>query len=239
MHYYLRKSRFFFEDKANVRVKGFITNKEGKKLIKLQGNWDDHLNALWLEDTEDYPKNHKLQVWKRFDEDFSTQAYKFTKYAMTFNYLSDNMKKTVLSSDSRRRLDRFYLQNGDVEKATQWKRVVEFQQREDEKTRKANNAEAEKNITSPRTEDDKKKEKNPYAKNYWDPVWFDLTVDHVGQPFFAYNNKFVALPDNGEMFVHDQVRGTACDFEAYELTFGHLLDTTGKSSGKIVIEKRT
>jgi len=42
-----------------------------------------------------------------------------------------------------------------------------------------------------------------------------------------------------EMFVHDQVKATACDFEAYERVFGHLLDTTGKSSGKIVVEKRT
>lgn len=50
--------------------------------------------------------------------------------------MSETMAKHVLSSDSRRRLDRYYLQMGDVEKATQWKRVAELQQREDEKARK-------------------------------------------------------------------------------------------------------
>jgi hypothetical protein len=50
--------------------------------------------------------------------------------------MSDAMSKFVLPTDSRRRLDRYYLQMGDVEKATQWKRVAEFQQREDEKARK-------------------------------------------------------------------------------------------------------
>jgi hypothetical protein len=58
--------------------------------------------------------------------------------------MSENMKKFVLSTDSRRRLDRFHLQNGDVEKATQWKRVAEFQQREDEKIRKGKFEGAEK-----------------------------------------------------------------------------------------------
>jgi hypothetical protein len=53
--------------------------------IKLAGKWDDHLNALWLEDTEDYPKNHKLQLWKMFNENYSENAYRMTKYAMTFN----------------------------------------------------------------------------------------------------------------------------------------------------------
>jgi len=41
------------------------------------------------------------------------------------------------------------------------------------------------------------------------------------------------------MFVHEQVAGTACDFASYEKTFGHLLDTTGKSSGRIVVNKNS
>jgi len=228
----------FFDDKANTRVKGYITNKDGKKFVKLSGTWDDHLNALWLEDTLDYKKGQKLQLWKTFGENYGEQAYKFTKYAMTFNYMSETMGKTILSTDSRRRLDRYYLQNGDVEKATQWKRVAEFQQREDEKGRKSKCEAEEKNFTKEQKEEmGKKKDKNPYYKNYWDPVWFDLAADHLGQPFFAFNNKFYDLKDD-EMFVHDQIKQTACDFESYERTFGHLLDTTGKSSGKIVVEKR-
>jgi len=128
---------------------------------------------------------------------------------------------------------------GDVEKATQWKRVAEFQQREDEKIRKSKAETKEKEMNKDQKDaDEKKKSKNPYAKNYWDPVWFDLTVDHSNQPFFSFNNKFFALPDT-EIFVHEQVKETACDFGAYEGVFGHLLDTTGKSSGKIVVEKRT
>jgi hypothetical protein len=53
--------------------------------IKLSGTWDDHLNALWLEDTEDYPKGHKLQLWKMFNDNYAENAYKFTRYSMTFN----------------------------------------------------------------------------------------------------------------------------------------------------------
>jgi len=110
---------------------------------------------------------------------------------MTFNYMSEQMSKHVLSTDSRRRLDRYYLQNGDVEKATQWKRVAEFQQREEEKQRKSKHEEIEKKMEKEeKTKEEKKKEKNPYAKNYWDPVWFDLSTDHLGNPFFAFNSKF-------------------------------------------------
>jgi len=205
----------------------------------LSGTWDDHLNALWLEDTEDYPKGHKLQVWKSFGENYGENSYKFTKYAMTFNYMSEAMKKYVLSTDSRRRLDRYYLQNGDVEKATQWKRVAEFQQREDEKARKSKIEHEEKSWDKEKKHtEEKKKDKNPYYKNYWDPVWFDLSTDHTGQPFFMFNNKFYDLDDK-EMCVPEQVQGTACDFANYEKNFGHLLDTTGNSSGKIVVNKRT
>jgi len=122
---------------------------------------------------------------------------------------------------------------GDIEKATQWKRVAEFQQREDEKNRKLKN---EKDKEKSKTTDNK----NPYAKNYWDPIWFDLSVDHIGQPFFAWNNKFSEVEKDSEnMFVHNQIQGTACDFANYENIFAHLLDTTGKESGRIVVDKKT
>jgi len=223
----------FFENQANTRVKGYVFDKDGKKLVKLSGKWDSHLNALWMEDTVDYNKGHKAQVWKRFDENYSENSYRMTKYGMTFNYMSESMKKFVLPTDSRRRLDRYHLQMGDIEKATQWKRVAEFQQREDEKNRKLKN---EKDKEKSKTTDNK----NPYAKNYWDPIWFDLSVDHIGQPFFAWNNKFSEVEKDSEnMFVHNQIQGTACDFANYENIFAHLLDTTGKESGRIVVDKKT
>lgn len=73
--------------------------------------------------------------------------YPFNALYLLFVDMSDAMAKTVLSTDSRRRLDRYYLQMGDVEKATQWKRVAEFQQREEEKARKQKAEAAEKEMT--------------------------------------------------------------------------------------------
>lgn len=48
------------------------------------------------------------------------------------------MKKVVLTTDSRRRPDRQWLEKGDCDNSTQWKRVAEYRQRIDENDRKEN-----------------------------------------------------------------------------------------------------
>jgi len=199
----------------NYEVNGFIKNREGKKLIKLKGNWDTFIQGLLLEDNEDGKKGETFLFWKRDKLDFSGKQFQMTPFAWSFNNFPPDLQQFVLPSDSRRRPDRGALNIGDVDTATAWKRVAENQQRAEQKARRGD------------------KKEDP-----WKPVWFTLEKDHEGLPFYLYTNKYwqqreaqEALKEEGKPIIVDQVKGTAADFMHYKENFGNLLDTSGKKKG--------
>jgi len=211
----------FFDSAPTTNISGHIYDKEGKKVVKLQGRWDDHLIGQWLVDTEDkgFVKGAKIQLWKLIPTDWKDgRPYKMSNYSMTFNYFPDDLKKHVLTSDSRRRLDRYFLEKADCESATQWKRVAEYRQRMDEADRKAAAKKGDQEVE--------------HTKDYWTPNWFTMVNDHRGKPFWEFTDKYweirAKVEESGDPHIPANLKDTSCDFMHYEKNFKDLVGNTVK-----------
>jgi len=215
------QARFLLNSGPDFRISGHIFDKDGNKVVKLSGRWDEAFMGSWLVDTEDegYKKGDKHTLWKVVPTDFSDRPYKWTNYALTLNYFSDEMKKHVLTTDSRRRPDRQYLEAGDTENATQWKRVAEYRQRMDENERKEHYKKQKGEGTI-----DKDK---IHTKDYWTPNWFKNDTDHRGKPFWKWTEKYWEInqkvKEGGNPHIPESVKNTSCDFAAYEKNFSKLV----------------
>jgi len=211
----------FFGDGPDFRISGHIFDKHGNKVVRLSGRWDESLVGQWLVDTQDegFKMKDKQTLWKVVPTDFSDRPYRWTNYALTLNYFPDEMKHHVLTTDSRRRPDRQFLEAGDTENATQWKRVAEYRQRMDENERKESykKLKGEGNI-------DKEK---LHTKDYWSPNWFKNDVDHRGKPFWSFDGKYwesnQQVKETGKPVVPDNVKDTSSDFAAYTKNFSSLV----------------
>jgi len=219
----------FFADKPETKISGYIFDKDGKKVVKLQGRWDDHLIGQWLVDTEDkgFEKGAKIQLWKASPTDFTGRPYKLTNFAMTFNYFPDEMKRAILTTDSRRRPDRQWLEKGDCHNSTQWKRVAEYRQRVDENNRKeAATKKGDKSLEQITT------------KDYWSPNWFVQENDHRNKPFWTFTKKYwdhyKEACETGKPFVPETVKGTSADFAAYEELWADLVGKEAKPGDKAI-----
>lgn len=96
--------------------------------------------------------------------------------------VSPELKKLILPTDSRRRLDIRYLIKGEDKRATAWKQIGENKQREEEKELKSKTGKDE--VTP-----------SPVAityrlQNFWDPIWFKLNKDHQDKDFWFFTDSF-------------------------------------------------
>jgi len=107
-----------------------------KKLVKLEGKWSENLFGKWLEDTEFVQKNEIRSLWKIDMKSFLNDQYNYTQFTVSLNRMTETEEFVVLPSDSRRRLDRKYLEKGNTDTATYWKKLIEDRQRLDRKSRK-------------------------------------------------------------------------------------------------------
>jgi len=129
---------------TQYQVEGFIYDQEKNKCVKLSGRWDSYLSATWLVDTASVKAGEEKFVWKYEPEPIVVDAYQFKPYAASLNEFDSEANAMLPPTDSRRRLDRYYLDIGDFDGATFWKRSMEDKQRI---------------------------EKNLRGEN-WTPVWF-------------------------------------------------------------------
>jgi len=88
-----------------------------------------------------------LKLWEWQVPHFKDQPYRLTKFATSLNYFPPELKYVLLPTDSRRRLDRFYLERGHSEYATLWKKVGEYRQREDHRAREKDEEEKKKELS--------------------------------------------------------------------------------------------
>jgi len=123
-------------------------------------------------------------------------------FSASLNEFDDRLADVLLPTDSRRRLDRLFLEKGDYDTATYWKKVMEDRQRVDRKKR----------------------------KNEWTPLWFKQIDDdtHETKRMWVYSGDYweqrqkkVTLLDAGakkeasELLFPEKVVGLACNFMAY------------------------
>jgi len=196
------------------KIEGEVSNKK-ERIIKIGGSWNSHVKAVWLKDTKDFAKDTQYTLWSMEEEDWKDKAYRLTDYALSFNYVTPEMKKYLLPTDSRRRLDIRYLLKGEDKRATAWKQVGENKQREDEKMMKAKVAETE---------------------DFWSPVWFKLEKDHKdpSQTYWNFTDSFwkeraekeeeVAGGKEIELYYAPTIKESAADFTCYRALFANTID---------------
>jgi len=201
-------------------VTGYVADKSGTKCIKIVGKWDEYVTLEWLEDTESGKKGDKKESWRIPDNNIiAGHPFGYSKFVHSLNFIDEELDALLPQTDSRRRLDRLYLEKGEHDSATKWKRAMEEKQRADKKVR----------------------------KEAWDPVWFKQGVvedcsaipgssDHgfSADPnglmkFWKYHGNYweeregrvKTLASQGIDFVQSyplpkHVLGLACDFSAYQ-----------------------
>jgi len=201
-----------FMSGPNYKIEGEVTCKK-QTVIKLSGSWNHSVKAVWQKDTKDFASGTSYCLWKMADEDWSDKAYRLTDFALTFNHVDKEMKKYLLPTDSRRRLDIRCLLKGEDKRATAWKLVGENKQRDDEKALRAKVGESE---------------------DFWNPIWFKLDKDHQSQNFWYFTNDFWEARDNRakevsagkdvELCYSSLIKDSAADFSAYRRLFADSID---------------
>jgi len=200
------------------KVHGCVFDKSGKKIIRLKGDWTSDLTGEWLEDTDENKKGTKSELWKLEKQDFKGIPYRMTRFSISFNAFPNELEPIILPTDSRRRLDRFYLERGYHELGTQWKKVGEFRQREDHRLRDASRAHS-------KDEPD------------WTPAWFTIGKDpeNSDNPFWEWTGKYWDIRKRREdqltkgepikpgWYDNSQLEGSAADFASYEKLYSDLL----------------
>lgn len=185
---------------TQFKVEGYIEDKNGKKLVKLEGRWDEYLEGKWLEDTENVKKGEVRKLWVIARDTFLNDQYNFTQYSKSLNDFDQEMENILLPTDSRRRLDRRYLEIGDTDSATYWKKIMEDRQRQDRKIR----------------------------KDAWRPVWFKKEEPENGESkaiwvykgdYWEQRSEKIAFYKEGKdtsfFLQSSQILGLACDFTSY------------------------
>jgi len=193
----------------------FITEK-GKKIVKIEGRWDRYLEVTWLENTEKVTKGTTKRLWE-IPEKSDPPKNGLPPFSASLNEFDDRLAEILLPTDSRRRLDRLFLEKGDYDTATHWKKVMEERQRLERKKR----------------------------TNEWTPLWFKQIDDetHETKRMWVYSGDYweqrqkkVTLLEAGakqeasELLFPEKVVGLACNFMAYNTPSKTSTDTEPDSS---------
>lgn len=116
------------------QVHGVIHDKSGKRVATISGKWDESLHYSMGDSPsddvgQDSDSNSHL-IWKRSKPPNSQTKYNLTRFAITLNELSPELKKKLPPTDSRLRPDQRFLENGEYEMADSEKLQLEQKQRE-------------------------------------------------------------------------------------------------------------
>jgi len=167
--------------------------------VKVEGRWDRYLDVTWLVNTQKVTKGTTRRLWEIKESPPSTNG--LPAFSASLNDFDDTLKEIVLPTDARRRLDKFFLEKGDSDSATYWKKIMEDRQRIDRKRR----------------------------KECWTPLWFKKVDDetHETKSMWVYSGEYweqrekkVALLESGSeeakaLLCPPEVQGLACDFISY------------------------
>jgi len=190
-----KKSSLFHA--THYEIEGYILDNTGKKLVKLEGKWNESLTGIWLVDTECVRKNEKRILWQK-ENNSMNNPWNFSNYALSLNRFNPNDEILLLPSDSRRRPDRRYLEEGNTTESTRWKKILEEKQRVERKQ-----------STTP-----------------WQPIWFkEISLNNLfgeGQSLWVYTNEYWTFRKQKEQAFEKglnidqqfppQIKGLACDF---------------------------
>ncbi|KAJ8562143.1 hypothetical protein K7X08_011434 [Anisodus acutangulus] len=118
------------------QVHGVIHDKNGKRVATISGKWDESLHYSMGDspsaDTGKDSDSKSHLLWKRSKPSNFQTKYNLTRFAITLNELSPELKKKLPPTDSRLRPDQRFLENGEYEMADSEKLRLEQRQREEQ-----------------------------------------------------------------------------------------------------------
>ncbi|KAI9200745.1 hypothetical protein LWI28_012680 [Acer negundo] len=121
-------------DRNPHQVHGIVQDRNGKTVATLFGKWDESMHYVNGECSgkgkgfESLSETHLL--WKRSKPPKFPTRYNFTRYAITLNELTPELKVKLPPTDSRLRPDQRHLENGEYEMANSEKLRLEQRQRQ-------------------------------------------------------------------------------------------------------------
>ncbi|CAN1312860.1 Oxysterol-binding protein-related protein 1D [Linum perenne] len=121
-------------DRNPHQVHGFIQDdRTGQKVAMLVGKWDEAMYYV-LGDPTTKPKGYDpmteaILLWER-DKAVTKTRYNFTPFAITLNEVTPGLLEKLPPTDSRRRPDQRFLENGEYELANAEKLRLEQLQRQ-------------------------------------------------------------------------------------------------------------
>jgi hypothetical protein len=184
---------------TQYQVEGFIYDDKKNKLVKLSGRWDSYLTATWLVNTDRVKAGTEKLLWKYEAEPIVVDAHQFKPFTASLNDFDGISDALLPPTDSRRRLDRYFLEIGDTDSASLYKRAMEEQQRCDKRQR----------------------------TELWTPLWFKQSEEDSENSLWVYCGDYweqreqkLALITQGNdtagLLQPAQVKGLACDFLSYK-----------------------
>ncbi|KAH9664729.1 PH domain-containing protein [Citrus sinensis] len=117
-------------DRNPHQVQGVVQDKNGKTVATLFGKWDESMHFM-NGDGSGKGKGSELQLlWKRSKPPKYQTRYNFSRFAITLNELSPELKEKLPPTDSRLRPDQRCLENGEYDMANAEKLRLEQRQRQ-------------------------------------------------------------------------------------------------------------
>ncbi|KAF7127383.1 hypothetical protein RHSIM_Rhsim11G0065900 [Rhododendron simsii] len=120
-------------DRNPHQVQGIVQDKNGKTVATLFGKWDE---SLYYMNGESSGKGKGTEVseahllWKRSKPPKFPTRYNLTRFAITLNELTSQLKEKLPPTDSRLRPDQRCLENGEYDMANSEKLRLEQRQRQ-------------------------------------------------------------------------------------------------------------
>ncbi|OWM90182.1 oxysterol-binding protein-related protein 1C-like isoform X2 [Punica granatum] len=121
-------------DRNPHQVHGIVQDKNGKTVATLFGKWDESMHYV-IGDSSGKDKgleslSEPRLLWKRSKPPKFPTRYNLTRFAITLNELTSELKEKLPPTDSRLRPDQRYLENGEFEMANAEKLRLEQRQRQ-------------------------------------------------------------------------------------------------------------
>ncbi|KAJ6951310.1 hypothetical protein NC653_040650 [Populus alba x Populus x berolinensis] len=113
-----------------VKVLGGVQDKNGKTVASLFGKWDDSMHYKINGGSRNANGSEPHLLWKRSKPSKHLTRYNLTRFAITLNELTPELKEKLPSTDSRLRPDQRCLENGEYTKANEEKLRLEQRQRQ-------------------------------------------------------------------------------------------------------------
>ncbi|KAJ3672929.1 hypothetical protein LUZ60_006303 [Juncus effusus] len=119
-------------DRNPHQVQGVVQDRSGKTVSTIFGKWDESMHYVSgdLSNGKGKEISDAHQIWRRSRPAKFPTRYNFTRFAITLNELTPNLKEKLPPTDSRLRPDQRCLENGEYDKANVEKLRLEQRQRQ-------------------------------------------------------------------------------------------------------------